>query len=68
MTNMLQQKAKLEQLHEICMIIEDAIHENHRILCFSDGDMTNHDNRNTFYLHICDILNVMVKKGKIVFQ
>lgn len=34
------------------------------IKCFSDGDITNTDNSNCYYLDICDILNVMVKKRK----
>ena len=57
--NIEQYKAKLYDVFEG---IDNAIRTNHGIKCYADGDMSNLDNRNIFYLHICNVLNLMVKK------
>ena len=57
--NIEQYKAKL---YDVFGDIDNAIRTNHGIRCYADGDRTNVDKTNVFYLHICDILNIMVKK------
>jgi hypothetical protein len=45
---------------EICQLIDDEIRQYHGIMCFEDGDHTNLDYRNVFFMHICDIINIFV--------
>lgn len=59
--NIEQYKAKLYSVFEG---IDNAIRTNHGIKCYADGDRTNLDGMNVFFLHICDVLNLMVMKKK----
>lgn len=42
--------------------IDASIQKYHGIKCFRDGDITNRKVNNIFFLHICDIFNIMVAK------
>jgi hypothetical protein len=41
-------------------IIDRAIDTNHGIKCFADGDLNNMEPDNMYYMHICDIFNIMI--------
>ena len=46
----------------VCSGIDESIKCNHGVKCFEDGNVDNLEATNIFYLHICDILNLMVNK------
>jgi hypothetical protein len=52
-----------KMFRKMCRIIDAAIYSTHGIECFADGDVTNRDHENMYYLHICDIMNVMVHEA-----
>jgi hypothetical protein len=39
--------------------VDNAIYENHGFKCFADGNVENDSPGNTYYLHVCDIFNMM---------
>lgn len=45
-----------------CSHIDMSIREYHGVKCYRDGDSTNNVLNNIFFLHICDILNILVCK------
>ena len=48
--------------YDVCSDIDRTIQRNHGVKCYEDGCITNEASSNVFYLHICDILNIMVNK------
>jgi hypothetical protein len=48
---------------EVTTIVDNAIYENHGIKCFEDGNIRNDSPANTYYLHVCDIFNMMHTKS-----
>jgi hypothetical protein len=48
-----------EMFHNICQHIDIAVRDNHGVKCFVDGDVDNNVLTNIFYLHACDILNLL---------
>ena len=50
------------KLYDVFLDIDKAIRDNHGVKCYADGNTLNVERENIFYLHICDVLNIMVKK------
>ena len=50
--------------NSICQDINKAIHKNHGVQCYEDGDSKNLLTTNVIYIHICDVINIMVDKKK----
>jgi hypothetical protein len=51
------------RFRDVSRVIEDAIYTNHGVECFEDGDIYNRSDHNMYYLHICDIFNIMVHEA-----
>ena len=49
---------------QTCQIIDNSIVENHGVRCFTDGNPSNTTNKNCYFLHVCDIMNIMLSKHK----
>jgi hypothetical protein len=49
---------------EVTVIVDNAIHDNHGIKCFEDGNLQNNNPTNTYYLHVCDVFNMMHTRDK----
>ena len=47
---------------ETCVMIDTCIVENHGVKCFTDNDVSNNDKRNCFFLHVCDIMNIIIAR------
>jgi hypothetical protein len=50
-------------LTEYTKIIDDTINVYHGVQCFADGDLENKNDHNTYFMHICDIFNIMVHEA-----
>jgi hypothetical protein len=50
------------KFREMCKLIEDSIADKHGIACHEDGNLENNHESNVYYMHICDIMNIMIKK------
>jgi hypothetical protein len=48
------------KFREVSHVIERSIYTNHGIECYSDGNVDNRKYDNMFYMHVCDIFNIMV--------
>jgi hypothetical protein len=48
----------------VCLLIDASIRDHHGVVCFEDGDKSNDDYRNVYFLHVCDIMNIHVNKSK----
>lgn len=51
-----------ELFHNVCRHIDRALHDNHGIKTYEDGNVTNTKFTNVFYLHVCDIFNIFVSE------
>ena len=51
-----------KSFYSICSNINDAIRDNHGIKCYEDGDTENRMSTNVFFLHVCNIMNLIVSK------
>ena len=45
-----------------CSAIDMSIEEFHGVKCYRDGDQRHEDKNNIYFMHICDILNVIDKR------
>ena len=50
----------MKKFTEVTTCIDDVVKDFHGIKCFDDGDLENHNPTNWYYLHICDVINVIV--------
>ena len=57
------------KFYSICDIIDSEIRTSHGIKYFSDGDVDNNQARNVYYMHVCDIMNIIIsqKRGSTPF-
>ena len=46
----------------VCDDINNAIKKNHGVRCYEDGSQSNTHITNIIYLHICDILNMIINR------
>ena len=51
-----------QKFYDLCHDIDECIKVNHAVKCYQDGDEDNQAPSNVFYLHICDILNLIISK------
>jgi hypothetical protein len=49
-----------DRFMNVTRTIDQSIHANHGIQSFDDGDMSNTHVNNTFYMHICDVMNCYI--------
>ena len=47
---------------ETCVYIDTCISANHGIRCYTDGDIKNKSNTNNWFLHVCDMLNILYER------
>ena len=52
-----------KKFYACCEDIDKSIKVNHGVKCYEDGDSTNNSETNVFYLHVCDILHIMISKS-----
>ena len=50
--------------YNTCKDIDSSKKKYHRVLCYDDGNSTNKRVDNCYFLHICDIMNMMSVRGK----
>jgi hypothetical protein len=48
-----------EMFMNICQHIDAALRANHGIKCYHDGNVNNDRFSNTFFMHVCDVLNIL---------
>jgi hypothetical protein len=48
--------------HNVCCHIDRALHANHGIKVYEDGNMKNTKFTNVYYLHVCNVLNIFKSK------
>jgi hypothetical protein len=51
-----------EVLYNMRHIIDASIKTYHGIKCYEDGDMTNDNIKNVYFLHVCDVMNLYINK------
>ena len=51
-----------KEKNDLCEDIDASITKNHGVRCFEDGDKDNLMVRNVFYLHICDVINIIITR------
>jgi hypothetical protein len=51
-------------LYTLRDIIDEIIRMNHGVKCYKDGDITNNDIRNVYFLHVCDVFNIIMNKKR----
>jgi hypothetical protein len=49
---------------EITKVVDSEIKESHGIMCYHDGNVNNTTIHNCYILHICDVLNIHIRKKK----
>jgi hypothetical protein len=53
-----------DRFTNVAAAIDSAIREHHGIMCYHDGNTQHHHISNTYVLHICDVLNIHMRKKK----
>jgi hypothetical protein len=48
-----------EMFMNICQHIDNARRVHHGIKCYNDGNLENNVFSNVFYIHVCDVLNIL---------
>jgi hypothetical protein len=57
-------QAYQRRFQRVLEIIDGAVRAHHGVKCFEDGDRTNLNYRNVFYLHVCDVINIYVNRRR----
>jgi hypothetical protein len=51
-----------EMLYNMRHMIDASIKTYHGIKCYEDGDLTNDNIKNVYFLHVCDVMNLFMNK------
>jgi hypothetical protein len=46
------------KFNSVTLAVDQAVRDCHGVKCYEDGDLTNEDPTNVFFLHVCDIFNI----------
>jgi hypothetical protein len=50
------------KFNEVTVAVDNAVRDCHGVKCYEDGDITNNDPTNVFFLHACDIFNIYIAR------
>jgi hypothetical protein len=62
--NMMTRSTYYSKFLEVTKIVDDSIQDTHGIMCHHDGDLQNFSFRNVYVLHVCDVMNIHMRKKK----
>jgi hypothetical protein len=49
---------------EVTLAVDASIRQTHGIMCHQDGNLTNLDISNVYVLHVCNVMDIHMRKKK----